>query len=79
MRTTLDLDFDVLQQARELAAHRRSTIGRVISELARMGIARQLDSEPEIRNGVPLLPRRAPGSPKITNELINQLRDELDI
>ena len=35
MRTTLDIDNDVLQAAKELAAARRLTAGRAISDLAR--------------------------------------------
>jgi hypothetical protein len=80
MRTTLDLDFDVLQTARELAEHRRSTMGKVISDLARLGLERERESEPPpvIRNGVPLL-RPRPGALPITEEEINKLRDELGI
>jgi hypothetical protein len=36
VRTTLDLDDDVLQAARELAALRGQTIGAVVSALARV-------------------------------------------
>ena len=35
MRTTLDLDEDVLQAAKEIAAARGMTAGKVLSELAR--------------------------------------------
>jgi hypothetical protein len=40
MRTTLDIDEDVLQAAKELAARRGSTAGRILSELARLGLRR---------------------------------------
>jgi hypothetical protein len=61
MRTTLDIEDDVLQAAKELAARDGSTAGRVISALARRGLL-----VPEgkgkvsrsIRGGVPLLPSR---------------------
>ncbi len=75
MRTTLDLDDDVLQAAKELAATRGTTAGRVVSDLARKGLesaARQA----RVRNGVPLLPRRRPGAVKPTMKLVNELRDE---
>ena len=39
MRTTLDLDPDVLQAAKEIAATRRTTAGKVLSELARKALA----------------------------------------
>lgn len=38
MRTTLDIDVDVLAVAKELAASQRKTAGKVISELARKGL-----------------------------------------
>ncbi len=73
MRTTLDLDDDILQAAKELAAARRTTAGKVLSELARKG----LTSSPAgpVRNGVPLLPRRPAGAPRPTMQLVNELRD----
>ncbi len=75
MRTTLDLDEDVLQAAKELAAVRRTTAGRVLSELARKGLESS-SRQPRTRNGVPLLPRRRPGAAKPTMKLVNELRDE---
>lgn len=39
MRTTLDVDDDVLQAARELVALRGKTVGQVVSELERRGLA----------------------------------------
>lgn len=74
MRTTLDIDDDVLQAARELAAGRGSTAGRVLSELARIGLSRP--SGGTERNGVPLVPRRLPDAPRPTMKLVNELRDE---
>ena len=38
MRTTLDIDDDVLRAAKELAARKGETAGKVLSELARRGI-----------------------------------------
>ncbi len=38
MRTTLDIDTDVLQAAKELAELRGRTTGQVLSELARKGL-----------------------------------------
>jgi len=34
------------------------------------------DKVPELRNGVPVLPRRPPGSVNPTLALVNKLRDE---
>jgi hypothetical protein len=75
VRTTLDVADDVLQAARELAAVRGETIGAVISDLARRGLAGP-SSRATTRNGVPLLPRRRPGAPRPTMRLVNDLRDE---
>jgi hypothetical protein len=38
MRTTLDIDEDVLRAAKELAAARKSTAGKILSELARRAL-----------------------------------------
>ena len=38
MRTTLNLDDDVLRAARALARERRDSLGAVVSELARKGL-----------------------------------------
>lgn len=74
MRTTLDLDEDVLQAAKEIAASRRSTTGKVVSDLVRAAL--QPRGNDRVRNGVPLLPRRAPGARRPTMKLVNELRDE---
>lgn len=74
MRTTLDVDEDVLQAAKEIAANRGTTAGKVLSDLARKALkpARSANE----RNGVPLMPRRPKGSPRPTMETVNRLRDE---
>ena len=74
IRTTLDIDDDILQAARELGALHRKTAGQVVSELARKGLSRP-DTR-RTRNGVPLLPRRTAGSLKPTMRLVNELRDD---
>jgi hypothetical protein len=74
MRTTLAIDDDVLEAARSLARGRRSTVGEVISELARKSLAAPARAS-STRNGIPLLPGRA-GAPPVTLELVNRLRDE---
>ncbi len=74
VRTTLDIDDDVLQAAKEIAASRATTAGRVLSDLARNAL------EPKrplrVRNGVPLLRRRPKGSRRPTMALVNRLRDD---
>lgn len=74
MRTTLDIDEDVLAAAKELAAARRTSAGKVLSDLARRSL-RSTERQAETRNGVPLLPPR-PGARPVTMEEVNRLRDE---
>lgn len=73
MRTTLDLDDDVLQAAKELASNRGTTAGRVVSELVRKAL--EPTRAARVRNGVPVLPRRPAGAPRPTMKLVNELRD----
>jgi len=75
MRTTLAIDDDVLAAARELATTQRKSVGEVISSLARQAL-RPAEPNRRSRNGVPLL-RVAPDSPRVTSELVHQLREEL--
>jgi hypothetical protein len=74
MRTTLDIDEDVLESAKDLAARRGTSAGRVLSDLARAALApRNLGGRK--RNGVPILPGRR-GARLVTPEIVNRLRDE---
>lgn len=73
MRTTLNIDDDILAAAKEIAATRNSTAGKVLSDLARQALAPR--GRKLVRNGVPLLPPAPAGSPKPTLELVNRLRD----
>lgn len=74
MRTTLDLDEDVLLAAKELAAALGTSAGKVVSDLARKGLAVPA-SHARVRNGVPILPRRS-GAKRLTLALVNTLRDD---
>jgi len=59
MRTTLDIDDDVLQAAKELAEREKSTAGRVISALARRALSGSPSSgKVKNRGGVPVIPSR---------------------
>ena len=74
MRTTLNIDDDVLRAAKEIANLRGTTAGTVLSGLARQAL-RPEPSDVEQRNGVPLLPVSADAGP-VTLEAVNRLRDE---
>lgn len=76
MRTTLDIDEDVLQAAKERARRERKTTGEVISELARAALTAPpstLARESKSLYGFRPFPRRGG---VVTNELIDKLRDE---
>lgn len=75
MRTTLAIDDDVLAAAKELASAEGKSIGEVVSALARRAL-RPTETAQKTRNGVPLLPVR-PNAPRVTSELVRQLREEL--
>jgi hypothetical protein len=73
MRTTLDIDDDVLLAAKELAAARKKTAGKVISELAREAIRGTRKGEGKVKNGFELLP---PGGAIVTSEFVDKLLEE---
>jgi hypothetical protein len=75
VRTTLVIDDDVLSAAREIAAIEKRSVGEVISSLARRALSPD-DSKVMTRNGVPLLKVKK-GAPRVTSELVQQLREEL--
>lgn len=78
MRTTVNLDDDVLRAARELAALSDRTLGEVISDLVRQGLARSREegeTEAPVRNGVPVL-KTVTGAGVVTSEDVDRLLDE---
>jgi hypothetical protein len=73
MRTTLDIDDDILAAAKELAAAGNSTAGQVISDLARRALTQAARDAPTVRNGFELLPARGA---IVTAEFIDKLLEE---
>lgn len=71
----MDIDDDVLLAVKEIAAVNRIPIGKVLSALARAGLERP-KPKVKVRNGVPLLPPRPPGSPVLTLERIKELSED---
>ena len=71
MRTTLDLDSQVLAKIRLLSRQRNQSLGSVASEL--LAAALQPREAPRSRNGVPVFPAGNGPSPDL--ELVNRLRD----
>ena len=75
VRTTLDIDDDVLQAAKEIAVTEGKTAGKVLSDLARRGLT---PSRPKVRvrNGVPLMGARSEADRPVTMDIVNEFRDE---
>lgn len=72
MRTTLQIDDDVLLAARELAAGEHRSLGTVISELARRGLT---PARVEAEGGLPVI-RVPAGTPGITPEMVRRALEE---
>jgi hypothetical protein len=81
MRTTLDLDEDVLLAAKELAARSKRSAGKVISEIFRRGlhaaekpVAKQRRRS-DVAVGFEVMPA---GGRVVTAELIAKLQEETE-
>jgi Ribbon-helix-helix protein, copG family len=73
MRTTINIDDDLMNAIRSLAAERRQSLGKVISDLIRRG----LRPEPfeTYSNDFPVFMVRE-GTPMITPEMVQSAMDE---
>jgi len=73
MRTTLEIDDEVVTAARELATSEGRSIGAVISDLARKGLT---PAKVDVEGDLPVI-RVPEGSAPITPEMVrNALDDE---
>lgn len=72
MRTTLDLDDDLLAAARELAAAERRSLGSVISELAWRGLT---PARVGAAGDLPVI-RVPAGLPAITPQMVRRALDD---
>lgn len=79
MRTTLNIDDDVLIAVKEVAARESKPAGAVVSDLLRRSLAHggreisEFRAEPEPEFGFRPFPKRGG---VVTNELIDRLREE---
>lgn len=86
MRTTLDIDEDILAAAKELARAEGKTAGQVLSDLARRALAAPSGLPSGLAEGqtayddtddlFPRFPDR--GGVIITTELVRKIQDEID-
>jgi hypothetical protein len=83
VRTTLAIDDDVLCAAKETARAEGRSTGEVISAMARLGFAKASSAPGAARTedalgalGITTLPRRGG---IVTQELVNEIRDELGV
>jgi hypothetical protein len=73
MRTTLDIEDDVLMAAKELARRERSSAGKIISDLARRSLTHPpTNGKQKVRAGIPILPSRGQ---IVTPEKIREIMD----
>jgi hypothetical protein len=77
MRTTLDIDDDVLEAAKERARRERKTAGQVVSELLRRALTAPESGPRVVAEPSPVYGFQpfAPSGTIVTNDLIDQLRD----
>ena len=76
MRTTLEIEDDVLEVAKDIARHQCLSLGKAVSLLIRKGIeSPQHQAKVVTRNGLRVVSRSQNASP-VTLEIVNKLRDE---
>ncbi len=73
MRTTIDLDEDILKVAKDLTRERAQSLGRVLSELVRKGL--QPAASTKVRSGVIPTLARKPGAQPVTMQAVKDLLD----
>jgi hypothetical protein len=75
MRTTLDIDDDVLNAVKELAEMRHKTAGQFLSEIVREALIPR--REYKERNGVPIIPHK-PGGRIMTTADVKRFQEDED-
>ncbi len=74
MRTTLDIEEDMLEVARSLAKHRRMSLGKAVSDLIRKSIHPPMRDQ-LANNGLRVI-ARGDDAKAVTLDIVNKLRDE---
>jgi hypothetical protein len=87
MRTTLDLDADILAAAKSLAKAGQTSAGRIFSDTMRRAIQLGL-ADPANANTTPVVamepqavygfvPLTSPGQQIVTNDMVRAIRDDI--
>lgn len=81
MRTTLDIDDDVLVAAKELARRECKTAGKFMSDLMREALRNRASGSTNDGSGREFYGFRPipAGGAVVTNELVDKLREELEV
>ena len=81
MRTTLDIDADVLAVAKEVAILERRTVGRIVSDLMREALRARasLSAAAAPRRDLYGFRPIPSGGAAVTNALVDKLREELEL
>lgn len=74
MRTTVNLDDDVMTAVRQYAESRSVALGKAVSELVRRGLS--LNRPIRFVNGLPVV-ELPPDSPRVTSKKVRELEAEL--
>lgn len=75
MRTTLEIDDDLMEAARALSRRSNQSIGKTISDLVRRSLTPQDAPKVKIENGIPVLVH-GPGAVPVTSALVRSLLEE---
>jgi hypothetical protein len=75
MRTTVDLDEDILRVAKHLAQEQDQSLGRVLSELARRGLQPSGKARAGY-GGIPVLARKPNARPVTSQDVKGLLEQE---
>lgn len=76
MRTTLNIDEDVLSAIKDIAQAQRTSVGKVVSDLARKALSPRSTKPTKSRDGFPLFQFPRKKGTIVTLAMINKLRDE---
>ncbi len=79
MRTTLDIDNDILLAVKELSKREKKSAGEILSDLARRALTTsQIQVQEEVTEyGFPMIPKKSDAI--VTVEHINRLMEESDL